>query len=67
MALALAEELALPELLGGFAIMLLDQAKRSFGQQAAAGRTRLHKEWRAVQESLEAMPAVRPPTRKRRR
>ena len=44
---------------------LLDQAKRSFGQQAKAGRTRLHKEWRAVQESLEAMPEVRPPTRKR--
>jgi hypothetical protein len=47
--------------------VILDQAKRSFGQQAAAGRTRLHKEWRAVQESLEAMPEVRPPTRKRRR
>ena len=47
--------------------VLLGQAKRSFGQQAAAGRTRLHKEWRAVQESLEAMPAVRPPTRKRGR
>ena len=46
---------------------LLDQARRSFGQEAKAGRTRLHKEWRAVQESLEAMPAVRPPTRKRRR
>jgi hypothetical protein len=47
--------------------VLLDQAKRSFGRQAAAGRTRLHKEWRAVQESLEAMPAVRPPARKRKR
>jgi hypothetical protein len=47
--------------------VLLDQAKRSFGEQAAAGRTRLHREWRAVQESLEAMPAVRPPARKRRR
>lgn len=46
---------------------LLDQAKRSFGEQVAAGRTRLHEQWRAVQESLEAMPAVRPPTRKRRR
>ena len=47
--------------------VLLDQAKRSFGEQAAAGRTRLHEEWRAVQESLEAMPAVRPPARKRKR
>jgi hypothetical protein len=47
--------------------VLLDQAKRSFGEQAAAGRTRLHEEWRAVQESLEAMPAVRPSTRKPRR
>jgi hypothetical protein len=47
--------------------VLLDQAKRSFGEQAAAGRTRLHEEWRVVQESLEAMPAVRPPARKRRR
>jgi hypothetical protein len=44
---------------------LLNEAKRSFAQQAAAGRTRLHKEWRAVQENLEAMPEVRPPTRKR--
>ena len=47
--------------------VLLDQAKRSFGEQAAAGRTRLHEEWRAVQESLEAMPAMRPPAPKRRR
>jgi hypothetical protein len=46
---------------------LLDEARRSFGQEAKAGRTRLHKEWRAVQESLEAMPEVRPPARKRRR
>jgi hypothetical protein len=47
--------------------VLLDQAKRSFGEQAAAGRARLREDWRAVQESLESMPAVRPPARKRRR
>jgi hypothetical protein len=47
--------------------VLLDQAKQSFGEQAAAGRSRFEEQWRAVQESLEAMPAVRPPARKRRR
>lgn len=49
--------------------VLLDQAKRSFGEQAAAGRTRLHEDWRVVRESLEAMPAVavRPLARKRGR
>jgi hypothetical protein len=47
--------------------VLLDQAKRSFGEQAAAGRSRFEEQWRAVQESLEAMPAARPPARKRKR
>jgi hypothetical protein len=47
--------------------VLLDQAKRSFGEQAAAGRSRFEEQWRAVQESLEAMPAVRPPAPKRKR
>jgi hypothetical protein len=47
--------------------VLLDQAKRSFGEQATAGRTRLHEDWRALQQSLEAMPAVRPTSPKRRR
>ena len=45
---------------------LLDQAKRSFGEQAAAGRSRFEEQWRAVQKNLEAMPAVRPPARKRK-
>jgi len=42
---------------------LLDQAKRSFGEEAAAGRSRFEKQWRAVEETLEAMPAA--PKRKR--
>ena len=48
---------------------LLDQAKRAFGEQALAGRSRFEEQWRAVQESLQEMPAVRPsaPKRKRRR
>ena len=46
--------------------VLLDQAKRSFGEQAAAGRSRFEEQWRAVQKNLEAMPAVRPPARKRK-
>ena len=47
--------------------VLLDQAKRSFGEQAAAGRSRFEEQWRVVQESLEAMPAARPPAPKRKR
>ena len=46
---------------------LLGQAKRSFSEQAAAERSRFDQQWRAVQESLEAMPAVRPPAPKRKR
>ena len=46
--------------------MLLDQAKRSFGEQAAAGRSRFEEQWRAIQKNLEAMPGVRPPARKRK-
>ena len=45
----------------------LQQVRRSFGDQAAKGRTRLHDEWRALQKQLEAMPAMRSPVRKRGR
>jgi hypothetical protein len=45
---------------------LLDQARRSFGEQAAAGRTRLNDEWGAVQKRLEGMPPM-PPARGRKR
>jgi len=43
--------------------VLLDQAKRSFGEEAAAGRSRFEKQWREAQESLEAMQGS--PKRKR--
>jgi hypothetical protein len=46
---------------------LLDEARRSLRQQTAAGRKRLHDEWRAVQKSLDAMPAVRASVRTRKR
>ncbi len=46
---------------------ILDQAKRSFGEEAAAGRSRFEMQWRVVQESLEAMPMVRPSAPKRKR
>jgi hypothetical protein len=45
---------------------LLDQAKRSFGEEAATGRSVFEKQWRAVQEILEALPQ-RPAARKRKR
>ena len=47
--------------------VLLDEAKRSFVQQAASGRTRLHDGWRGVQEQLDALPAVHQSARKRPR
>jgi len=47
--------------------VLLDEAKRSFGKQAADGRSRFEEQWRAVQENLNAMPALRPPRSKRKR
>ena len=46
---------------------LLQQAKRSFDEQAAKGRSRLNDEWRDLQKRLEAMPAMRPAARKRSR
>ena len=46
---------------------LLDQARRSFAEQAAAGRARLNEERGAMQKSLDAMPALRRPARKRSR
>jgi hypothetical protein len=39
--------------------VVLGQVKRLFGEQAAAGRTRLHDGWQEVQERLKAMPAMR--------
>jgi hypothetical protein len=65
-------EKTLSSLVGGGAAgkdlrVLVDQARRSFGEQAAAGRARLHEEWRAVQAALNAMPPLSPPGRKRKR
>jgi hypothetical protein len=42
---------------------LLDQAKRSFGDEAAAGRSRFEKQWRTVEDSLKALQ----PASKRKR
>jgi len=65
-------EKALSGLAGGGEVdkdvrVLLDEAKRSFREQATAGRSRFQKQWRAVQQSLDAMPAMRSPGSKRKR
>ena len=41
--------------------MLIDQAKRSFGERAEAGRSRLQQDWRTLQDGLEAMREFRTP------
>ena len=45
---------------------LLAHAKRSFGDEAATGRSVFEKQWRAVQENLEAL-LRRPAAKKRKR
>jgi hypothetical protein len=67
-----ATEKTLSELAGGDAAgkelrALINQAKRSFGDQVVAGRTRLHQEWRDVQESLKAISSIGASKVKRRR
>jgi hypothetical protein len=47
--------------------VLLEQAKRTFGEESAAGRERLHEAWGAAQKSLDALPGVRTQARKRTR
>jgi hypothetical protein len=46
---------------------VLADTRRSFVEQAAAGRKRLNEDWRALQKRLEAMPAMQPSARKRTR
>jgi hypothetical protein len=45
---------------------LLQQARRSLGDETAKGRARLNDEWRALEKQLEAMPKMRGPGRKGR-
>ena len=47
--------------------MLIDQAKRSFGERAEAGRSRLQQDWRTLQDGLEAMREMGPRKGRRRR
>jgi hypothetical protein len=44
---------------------VLNQARRSFGGDAAAGRLRFEKQWREVEKALEAMNGPHPAARKR--
>ncbi|HEY1326656.1 MAG TPA: hypothetical protein VGI14_06940 [Casimicrobiaceae bacterium] len=65
-------EKTLSDLAGGRALgkdlrAVLDQARGSFGEQAAAGRARLRDDWNDVQERLKAMPAMRLQSRKQKR
>jgi hypothetical protein len=64
-------EKALTDLAGGSAAgkelrALLDEARRSLRDEAAAGRKRLNEDWRALQKTLDAMPRMRPTAGKRR-
>ena len=46
---------------------VIDQAKRSFGERAETGRSRLQQDWRTLQDGLEAMREMGPRKGRRRR